>query len=152
MAKTKIIVLQMKEIIYTAIFVALGILLILLLIVMFLPSDKEEKTGEVSHYKSGVYTSEIKLGNNSLNLEIVVDSEQIKSVSLVNLEDSITTMYPLVQPSVSYLEEELIKGVAPDDITLTEKGKYTQTLLIEGIKTALSHAPNPSSTASHTHH
>ena len=108
MAKTKIIVLQMKEIIYTAIFVALGILLILLLVVMFLPSDKEEKTGEVSQYKSGVYTSEIKLGNNSLYLEIVVDSEQIKSVSLVNLEDSVTTMYPLVQPSVSYLEEELL--------------------------------------------
>ena len=34
-SKTKIIVLHMKEIIYTIIFAALGILLILLLILMF---------------------------------------------------------------------------------------------------------------------
>ncbi len=141
MAKTKIVVLQMKEIIYTAIFVALGILLILLLVVMFLPSKDEAKEGDLSQYKSGVYTSEIKLGSSSLNLEVIVDSERIKSVSLVNLEDSVTTMYPLVKPSVSYLEEELKQGVAPDDIELTEKGKYTQTLLIEGIKNALSNAP-----------
>ncbi len=47
MAKTKIIVLQMKEIIYTAIFVGLGILLILLLTFMFLP-DKDEKGSELS--------------------------------------------------------------------------------------------------------
>ena len=36
-SKTKIIVLHMKEIIYTAVFAALGILLIILLAVMFRP-------------------------------------------------------------------------------------------------------------------
>ena len=39
-AKTKIVVLHMKELIYTAIFVALGILFVVLLVMMFLP-DKE---------------------------------------------------------------------------------------------------------------
>ena len=38
-SKTKIIVLHMKEIIYTIIFAALGILLILLLILMFHPKE-----------------------------------------------------------------------------------------------------------------
>ena len=42
MAKTKIVVIQMKELIYTAIFAGLGILLIVLLIIMFLP-DKQRK-------------------------------------------------------------------------------------------------------------
>ncbi len=41
-AKTKIVVLHMKELIYTAIFAALGILFIVLLIMMFLP-DKEKE-------------------------------------------------------------------------------------------------------------
>ena len=36
-SKTKIVVLRMKELIYTGIFVALGILLILLLVYMFAP-------------------------------------------------------------------------------------------------------------------
>ena len=39
-SKTKIIVLHMKEIIYTIIFAALGILLILLLILMFHPKPQ----------------------------------------------------------------------------------------------------------------
>ena len=43
-SKTKIIVLHMKEIIYTIIFAALGILLILLLILMFNPKEQSAKS------------------------------------------------------------------------------------------------------------
>ena len=39
-SKTKIVVLHMKEIIYTAVFVILGILLIILLAFMFSPKQK----------------------------------------------------------------------------------------------------------------
>ena len=44
-SRTKIIVLHMKEIIYTAIFAALGILLIVLLVIMFRPGAGKEETG-----------------------------------------------------------------------------------------------------------
>ena len=54
-SKTKIVVLKSKELIYTAIFVILGILLVSLLIYMFSPSkdnrkDKtdKEKTPEIT--------------------------------------------------------------------------------------------------------
>lgn len=142
MAKTRIVVIQTKELIYTAIFAGLGILLILLLVFMFLPSksseDKKENTS--STYTPGVYTSQIKLGDSTLNLELVVDANQIKSVSLVNLEKSVTTMYPLVKPSLESIEKELIAGTSLDDIPLSEKSKYTESLLIEGIRTALDKA------------
>lgn len=143
MAKTKIIVIQTKELIYTAIFSGLGILLILLLVFMFLPSkssddNKTEQTG--STYAPGVYTSQVKLGESTLNLELVVDADQIKSVSLVNLDKSVTTMYPLVKPSLETIEKQLVAGTSLDDIPLSEKSKYTETLLIEGIRTALDKA------------
>lgn len=143
MAKTKIVVIQMKELIYTAIFAGLGILLIVLLVIMFVPSGKEkETTGDASDsiYAPGVYTSQIKLGDTTLNLEVAVDADQIKSVSLINLEDSVTTMYPLVKPSLETIEKQLIAGTALDDIPLSEKSKYTESLLIEGIRTALEKA------------
>lgn len=144
MAKTKIVVIQMKELIYTAIFAGLGILLIVLLVIMFFPSRKEEnKTSDATTeniYTPGVYNSQIALGDSTLNLEIVVDADQIKSVSFVNLEESVTTMYPLIKPSLSAIEEELVKGTDINDIPLSEKSKYTETLLIEGIKTALNKA------------
>ena len=142
MAKTKIVVIQTKELIYTAIFAGLGILLILLLIFMFLPSksSEEETENTGSTYMPGVYTSQINLGDTTLNLELVVDDEQIKSVSLVNLEQSVTTMYPLVKPSLESIEKELIAGTSLDDIPLSDKSKYTESLLIEGIRTALNKA------------
>ena len=45
-AKTKIVVLHMKELIYTAIFVGLGILLVVLLLFMFLPKKEKDKSVE----------------------------------------------------------------------------------------------------------
>ena len=110
---------------------------------MFVPSDsKKEKTGSdtASIYTPGVYTSQIELGDTTLNLEVAVDADQIKSVALVNMEESVTTMYPLVKPSLESIEKELIAGTSLDDIPLSEKSKYTESLLIEGIRTALEKA------------
>ena len=142
MAKTKIVVIQMKELIYTAIFAGLGILLIVLLIIMFLPDkSNKEKTGSSKQiYTPGVYTSQIKLGDTTLNLEVAVDADLVKSVALVNLEESVTTMYPLVKPSLESIEKELIAGTKLEDIPLSDKSKYTESLLIEGIRTALNKA------------
>lgn len=142
MAKTKIVVIQMKELIYTAIFAGLGILLIVLLIIMFIPGSKDEKTGDTSEgtYSPGVYTSQIRLGDTTLNLEVAVDADQIKSVALINLEESVTTMYPLVKPSLEAIEKELVAGTSLEDIPLSEKSKYTESLLIEGVRTALEKA------------
>lgn len=143
MAKTKIVVIQMKELIYTAIFAGLGILLIVLLVVMFLPGrNKDDKASqaEAGIYKPGVYNSEIALGDSTLNLEVVVDADQVKSVSFVNLEESITTMYPLVKPSLENIEKSLQEGTDLNDIQFSEKSKYTESLLVEGIRAALDKA------------
>lgn len=149
MSKTKIVVLQMKELVYTGIFVGLGLLLIILLIVMFYPrreaattADTTSVSAETASYKPGIYNSELQLGDTTLNLELVVDESQIKSISFVNLDDSVTTMYPLVKPSLASIEEALIAGTPIDEIQLTEKSKYTQTMLLDGIKQALDKARN----------
>ena len=49
-SKTKIVVLHLKEVVYTAIFAVLGILLVLLLIFMFLPDDKDKAAKETMKY------------------------------------------------------------------------------------------------------
>jgi len=71
---------------------------------------------------------------------VVVDEDQIKSVSFVNLDDSVTTMYPLVKPSLEGIEKELIAGTPIDEIPVQEKSKFTQSMLIDGIKAALNKA------------
>ena len=114
-AKTKIVVLHMKELIYTAIFVGLGILLIMLLLFMFLPKKEKDKSVETMKYVAGVYTSSILFHDSTLDVQVIVDENRINSISLVNLNETVTTMYPLVEPA---LEE-----VGPD-YQNTVGGKY----------------------------
>lgn len=61
-SKTKIVVLHMKELIYTGIFVLLGIVLIMLLISMFTPGDsanppKAETKQEALHVAPLIFIS-----------------------------------------------------------------------------------------------
>lgn len=148
MSKTRIVVLQLKEIIYTAIFVALGVVLILLLVFMFV--GKKGSTSDVSQnhsveYTAGVYNTSITLSDNVLNLEVVVDQTNINSVRLVNLDEAVATMYPLVQPGLSMLEEQLVNGVSLNQLEYHEDMQYTQMMLVDAIKTALSKATSNAS-------
>lgn len=140
MAKTKIVVIQLKEIIYTVIFAALGILLIILLIFMFSNKKDEVASSEPDLYTPGKWTSSIELHDMAINLEVVVDKNHINSVSIINIDETITTMYPLVEPSLEAIAVQLYNDVPLDQVEFTEDSRYTQTLIIEAIKVALEKA------------
>lgn len=74
-AKTKIVVLKSKELIYTAIFVVLGILLISLLIYMFSPS-KDKKKGESNNTENTIENSSTGSQTNAPDATIIPPQEQ----------------------------------------------------------------------------
>lgn len=164
-SKTKIVVLHLKELIYTGIFVVLGILFIILLVIMFLPDKKEKDTenrpsetvpsetqtqpqtgtdsGTVpleTSYIPGVYTTTLTLNDHSVDVEVVVDSSNINSVRLVNLEEAVTTMFPLLQPSFDALAEQIYANQTLDGITYAAESKYTSLVLLQAIDAALQKA------------
>jgi uncharacterized protein with FMN-binding domain len=141
MAKTKILVIHLKEIIYTALFAGLGILLIILLLIMFFNKKDDATTTMTGNiYTPGVYTTTLALNDTALNLEVVLDKDHINSVKLVNIDEATTTMFPLVEPSLEEIEEQLVDGVDIDSVEISEDSKYTQTLLIDAIKATLAKA------------
>ena len=96
-SKTKIIVLHMKEVIYTCIFLLLLIILGVLVFFMFGPgkaANTSKKTD--SRYTPGIYRTSIQLNNNSFDLEVAVDADRIRSIHLANLSESTSAMFPLV--------------------------------------------------------
>ena len=143
MAKTKIVVIQLKEIIYTVIFAALGILLILLLIVMFKGNKHDDAASSTDLYTPGKYTSTISLHDTTFNLEVVVDKDHINNVQLQNIDDSITTMFPLIEPSLEEIKTQLYDDVPVENIVIKEDMQYTEQLLLGGIQDALSQAKTP---------
>lgn len=141
MSKTKIFVVHLKEIIYTAIFAGLGILLILLLIIMFInKKDNSAPTMATTQYTPGVWTSSIVLNDTSLNIEVVLDEDHINSVRIVNIDEATTAMYPLINPALEDISKQLEDGVDLDSITLSEDHKYTQQLLLDAVKTTIAKA------------
>lgn len=139
-SKTKIVVLHMKEVIYTVIFIVLAIVLILLLVYMFGPGKKDRETEEAAAYKAGVYTSSIQFEGQTLDVQVVVDENHINSVSLVNLNDTIATMYPLVQSSMDSISQQIYEKQSIEGISYSEENQYTATMLINAVEKALDKA------------
>ncbi len=69
-----------------------------------------------------------------------VDENYIKSVELVNLSDSVSAMYPLLQPSLEDIESFLVANQSLDNIYFETDNEYTGTVLAAAIKTALGKA------------
>lgn len=162
-SKTKIVVLHMKEVIYTGIFAALGILLIVLLVILFLPggSDSEassdteieessqeppentessEEAMSSSLYIPGIYNTELVLNDQTINVEVIVDRESITSIQLVNLSEAVTTMYPLLTPTFEALTAQIYETQSLDNITYEQDSRYTSLVLLEAIQSALEKA------------
>lgn len=140
-SKTKIVVLKLKQMIYTIVFVVLGIILILLLILLISRQSKRSvPQATQSTFSPGVYTSSIVLATNPVDIEVVVDSEQIKSIQLINTSESIETMYPLIADSLDSIASQVIENNSTENITYNQESKYTSLVLIEAIQAALDKA------------
>lgn len=139
-SKTKIVVLHMKEVIYTIIFIILAIVLILLLVYMFGPGKKAKETEAAASYHAGVYTSSLQLEGQTLDVQVVVDEDHINSVSLVNLDETVATMYPLLQTSMDSISQQIYENQSVEGISYTVENQYTATILVDAVEKALEKA------------
>ena len=143
-AKTKIVVLRMKRIIFLALLGVVGILLGILILALIFPKENstvsESQDAAVSKYIPGVYTSSIMLDGTEVDVQVVVDENNISSVSLVQLDDTIETMYPLITPTIEDLEAQILEKQSFDEITYAENSQYTSIVLLGAIQDAISKA------------
>ena len=200
-ANTKIVVLRRKELLYTGIFAALGVLFVILLLMLLLPgkgadassgtpdspdgtaatampdnvadlgrssqfSDAEdvstgasadtgavldnasgavldsasEPVGTDHTYIPGIYTTELILGSETANVEVIVNDHAITSVSLADPSETLTTMYPLLEPTMESLNDQLCEMQDPSQVTYSAETRYTSLVLLEAVKASLEKA------------
>lgn len=208
-ANTKIVVLRRKELLYTGIFAALGVLFVILLLMLLLPgksadtsgapdspdstaetvmpdnvadlgrssqfSDAEDvstganaDTGAVADaepvldsasgsagtdntYIPGIYTTELILGSETVNVEVIVNDHAITSLSLADPDETLTTMYPLLEPTMDSLSEQICETQDLSQVTYSAETRYTSLVLLEAVKASLEKAkPSASPEASAT--
>lgn len=150
MSSTKLIVLKSKELIYTAILLALVIVFVIILITMFRGKDSDDTSGSARsiatsaqtdpspkldeiHYTPGTYSSSLVLGENTLSVMVTVDEDYITDVSFKQVDETVTTMYPLLETALEDINTQL-HYISSGDST------YTTRLIIDSIRNALKDA------------
>ena len=141
---TKILVVKRKHL-----FIAISVIVIVLILVILLiiknrsvETDTEDVSAvyeTASAYVPGVYTSEMPVGNYSTTLEVLVDEAQIKSIRLINSDEAVETMYPLVGSRIELINDSLRSGMSTEEL-MSESYSYTDALIMEQIELILERA------------
>lgn len=156
--KTKIIVLKRKKLLYTGIIICVAILLLILLSTSS-DSDTYKNSSKQNNeatnistetpianaetntaYIPGVYTTELVLGEKSVDVEVLIDQNGISSISIPDLDSDIKTTYPLLEPTLQTLSTQIYNAQSVENITYDTQAKYTSLVLLEAIKGSLDKA------------
>jgi uncharacterized protein with FMN-binding domain len=131
----------MKELI---IFGALALfaLLLVILFVSFSGSKSEDGAdiSETMTYIPGTYTSSISLNDSALEVQVTVDRDHINSIELIHLDESVETMYPLVEPALEELSTQILTTQSLEGITYQSESQYTSIVLYKAIVSAIEKA------------
>ncbi|MCR5703808.1 MAG: hypothetical protein K6G85_04225 [Eubacterium sp.] len=140
----KFMVIHLKELLYTLVFILLGIILIVSLILMFRQNHQTKKEEHTTDgiYNAGVYTSSLTLNGNPMDITVTLDANHINSIKMENVSDAIATMYPLVQPSFEDLANQIVTTQSLDNIQFSEDYQYTYNLLYDEICNLIQSAKN----------
>ena len=73
-------------------------------------------------------------------MEVVVDDNHINSITLVNLDESTAAMYPLMQPTLDNITQQVYEKQSLDNISYGDDNQYTSMVLLNAIQAALDKA------------
>lgn len=140
MSGTKIVVFHLKEIIKTAVFAIIGVILIILLIYFIAPKKSNDNLNNKIQYNPGTYSSVLTLHNDApLTVLVTVSEDQITEIALEEFDSSVDVFYPLLVPTMETISAKIINTQSLDVLT-PEDNKITSEVLMYAIRTALDEA------------
>lgn len=95
---------------------------------------------EPSKYMPGNYMSVITLNNQTVYMNVTVDDKRIIDISLDIIDETAAAMYPLIQPALDNISQQIYEKQSLDDITYEKANQYTSIVLLDAIEEALSKA------------
>ena len=75
-----------------------------------------------------------------LEVEVTVDENHINSIRFSNLDDTVTTMYPLIQPTMEEIADQICQTQSLENISYSSDNPYTSQIIINAIDDALKKA------------
>ena len=109
---------------------------------MFLPASKSSQS-TVPTFVPGIYTAQVTLQDAVMDVEVRADHTGIHSIGFRNINDTVSAMYPLMQPSLDQLARQICDTQSLDNIYYEKSSQYTSQMLLSAIRTALALARTP---------
>jgi uncharacterized protein with FMN-binding domain len=138
MVKSRFVVLQMKDIVRTGIFVIIGLVLLIVLIWAIMPRGSGADMG-ARNFIPGTYTSYIIIHNRPIGVSVTVDDSKIIDITLSEMAESQEVFYPLIRPTMAILSQEVISRQTTD-IEAPIEAAVTSRILLDAINNALMQA------------
>ena len=84
--------------------------------------------------------STMTLNNTNLEVEVTVDESRINSIRFSNLDETVTTMFPLVQPALEEIADQIYDSQSLDHIALSDETPYTSQVILNAVTEAVEKA------------
>ena len=77
------------------------------------------------------------LNNTALEVEVTVDESHINSIRFSNLDETVAAMYPLIQPEIENIAQQVYEQQSLENVTLSQENPYTSQVILNAIREAL---------------
>ena len=118
MGSTKFVVVKARELIKTAVFAVLGVIIIVGLITFFLHMGDDENTGM---YRDGTYYGEMETGGEVTEIAVEIKNGEIVDVSMEEPVEAVAVFYPLLETAAEEVGQAVVESqsltveVAPEN-------------------------------------
>ncbi|MBE6008452.1 MAG: hypothetical protein E7235_04560 [Lachnospiraceae bacterium] len=132
MSHSRFIVIKLKDIIKTTVFILAALILLTTLIIFLNKAVFSE-----ARYTPGTYTSVMSFGEEEVTVNVTVNKNRIKDITVSKPSETVTVFYPLLSPSAEDVCSKVMEAQSTDvEVSLTNP--VTESLVLDAIRECIS--------------
>lgn len=136
MGSTKFVVVKAKDLIKTAVFAVLGVIIIVGLITFFLHMGDDENTGM---YRDGTYYGEVSTGGALTEIAVKVKDGQIAKISMEEPAEAVAVFYPLLEDTAEVVGKAVVESQSLE-VEVSPENAYSAQLILDTVAECLEKA------------
>ena len=136
MGSTKFVVVKARELIKTAVFAVLGVIIIVGLITFFLHMGDDEKTGM---YRDGTYYGEMETGGEVTEIAVEIKNGEIVDVSMEEPVEAVAVFYPLLETTAEEVGQAVVESQSLT-VEVAPENAHSAQLMLDAVAECLKKA------------
>lgn len=136
MGGTKFVVVKAKELVKTAVFAILGVIILIGLITFFLHLGEAEESGS---YRDGTYYGEMLLGAETAQVAVTIADGRIAAVSMGEQSEAAAVFYPLLETALQEVNREVVETQSLT-IEVSPQNVHSAQVLLDAVAQGLAQA------------